>query len=82
GEKQAAGVLQKQPLVPDKGARTAYGHWDARQTAMSQSIPYIAACVLVPALWGVLMYFVFGWWQRRRQGKALENRPPPIDYSI
>jgi hypothetical protein len=49
---------------------------------MSPSILYVAACVLVPALWGVLMFFVFGWWHKRRQGKALENRPPPIDYSI
>jgi len=39
-------------------------------------ILYAAACVVVPALWGLAMYKVFGRVQRQRKG------PPPIDYMI
>ncbi|MEZ4221137.1 MAG: hypothetical protein R3B13_09415 [Polyangiaceae bacterium] len=49
---------------------------------MNPSLLYVAACVLVPAAWGVIMYFLFEWLQARRRNKRLEERPPPIDYSI
>jgi hypothetical protein len=45
---------------------------------------YAVACVILPALWGVLVYLVFGLLQRRRArriGRA-PGDPPPIDYSI
>ncbi len=38
------------------------------------AVLYAAACVVVPALWGLTMYVVFGRVQRQRKG------PPPIDY--
>lgn len=40
------------------------------------------ACVLVPGLWGVLMYFVVSALSRRKLTRDTENAPPPIDYSI
>jgi hypothetical protein len=49
---------------------------------LSTSLPYAIACVVVPAAWGVLMYFVFGWWDARRRRSLPKNGPPPIDYSI
>jgi len=45
---------------------------------------YAFACVALPAVWGVLMYYVFGLIQRRRErivGRTTGD-PPPIDYSI
>lgn len=44
---------------------------------------YVAACVVVPAAWGVLSAWVFQRLDRRKQ--SLENeaaRRPPVDYSI
>jgi hypothetical protein len=48
------------------------------------SLAYAVACVVLPALWGVLMYYVFGLVQRRRRRGAAHEapNPPPIDYSI
>ncbi|MBK8995563.1 MAG: hypothetical protein IPM35_07435 [Myxococcales bacterium] len=43
---------------------------------------YVAACVVLPAVWGVLMYFAFGALERRRQKNVRRDAPPPIDYSI
>ncbi len=43
-------------------------------------VAYAAACVLLPAAWGVLMYYAFGFLQRRRERRSGE--PPPIDYLI
>jgi hypothetical protein len=45
---------------------------------------YSVACVVVPAGWGVLMYFVFNALSRRNgnHGHDDSDRPPPIDYSI
>ena len=43
---------------------------------------YVAACVVVPAAWGVLMYFVFGALRRRRQRETTRPEQPPVDYSI
>ncbi|MCA9596889.1 MAG: hypothetical protein KC776_26420 [Myxococcales bacterium] len=48
---------------------------------MNSSLSYALACVVVPAVWGVLMYFVFGYWDARRR-RAPKDGPPPIDYSI
>jgi hypothetical protein len=51
-----------------------------------QAVAYGLGCVVVPAIWGVAMYYVFGWIQRRRE--RLRGRtgapgdPPPIDYRI
>jgi hypothetical protein len=42
---------------------------------------YAALCVLVPAVWAVAMYFLFGWVDRRRAARN-KNDLPPIDYSI
>ena len=49
---------------------------------MTGSILYASACVLVPALWGVVMYHVFGWIQRRTRRGGPKADVPPIDYSI
>lgn len=38
--------------------------------------------VVLPAVWGVLMYVVFGAIERRRKRSAAKDAPPPIDYSI
>jgi hypothetical protein len=48
------------------------------------SLAYAVACIVLPALWGVLMYHVFGLVQRRRGRRAMHeaSHPPPIDYSI
>ena len=44
------------------------------------TLAYVAACVLVPAAWGVLSVWLFRRLERRR---AETSRPaPPIDYSI
>lgn len=43
---------------------------------------YVAACLLGPPLWGVLMYFAFGFVDRRRRRVAAAQDPPPIDYAI
>jgi len=43
---------------------------------------YVAACVVVPAVWGVLMYWAFGALDRRRRRAARNDAPPPVDYSI
>jgi len=37
---------------------------------------YAAACVVIPALWGLIMYAVFNRFHRKRK------QPPPIDYMI
>lgn len=42
---------------------------------------HVAACVVVPGVWGVLMYFAFSAFDRRR-GESTQEGPPPIDYSI
>ena len=45
---------------------------------------YAAACVVIPAAWGLAMAWLFGAVERRRKA-AVERRdgdPPPIDYSI
>lgn len=39
---------------------------------------YAAVCLVVPALWGLSMYALFGAWERRKKPGEL----PPIDYSI
>lgn len=49
--------------------------------SVNSSLSYALACVVVPAVWGVLMYFVFGYWDARRR-RAPKDGPPPIDYSI
>ncbi len=41
---------------------------------------YIAACVLVPALWGAVSAWLFSGLDRRRREKQRER--PPIDYMI
>lgn len=42
---------------------------------------YVAACVLGPAAWGTLMYFLYNWVDKRRRRVKREDAPP-IDYSI
>lgn len=49
---------------------------------MSSGWGYALACVAVPAVWGVVMYYAFGWWDARRRRRAQRDAPPPIDYSI
>jgi hypothetical protein len=44
------------------------------------SVAYAVACVVLPAAWGVAMYYVFGFLRRRRERQPGE--PPPVDYSI
>lgn len=43
---------------------------------------FAVSCVVLPAVWGVLMYFVFGAFQRRYERVVRKDAPPPIDYSI
>ena len=43
---------------------------------------FALSCVVLPAAWGVLMYFVFGAFERRYRRVARKDAPPPIDYSI
>lgn len=45
------------------------------------TVIYAIVCVVAPAIWGVAMYFAFGWLKRRleRRGK---DQLPPVDYSI
>jgi hypothetical protein len=43
---------------------------------------HVAACVVVPAAWGIAMFYVFEAIDRRRQKRARREAPPPIDYSI
>ena len=43
---------------------------------------YALACVAVPALWGLLMYRVFGWLRNRTKKGGGKDEPPPVDYSI
>ncbi|MEW5854130.1 MAG: hypothetical protein AB2A00_35470 [Myxococcota bacterium] len=46
-----------------------------------ETVLYALACVAIPAVWGVVMVYVFGRWaERRRQDSARDI--PPIDYSI
>jgi uncharacterized SAM-binding protein YcdF (DUF218 family) len=45
------------------------------------TVLYAIACVAIPALWGVVMYYAFGYWERRRR-KARAPELPPVDYSI
>lgn len=42
--------------------------------------PYIAACILVPALWGAASAWLFSLVDRRRGER--ERQRPPIDYMI
>jgi len=42
-------------------------------------VAYVAACVVVPALWGAVTAWVF---TRRDRRKAEADRRPPIDYHI
>jgi len=48
------------------------------------TLAYAIACVVLPALWGVLMYYAFGFVQRRRERRSTRRAgdPPPADYSI
>jgi hypothetical protein len=39
-------------------------------------------CVVVPAGWGVLMYFVFNALSAKRAASDRDVEPPPVDYSI
>ena len=41
---------------------------------------YIAACVIVPALWGAVSAWLFSRLDRRRREQMPER--PPIDYMI
>lgn len=43
---------------------------------------YVAACVVIPGAWGVLAYFAFGAFERRRKHAARRDARPPVDYSI
>jgi hypothetical protein len=42
---------------------------------------YVAACVVVPGVWGVAMYYAFGAIDRRRK-RSVKSDTPPVDYSI
>jgi hypothetical protein len=44
-------------------------------------IGYIAACILVPALWGAITAWLFTRRDKQREAEELERRPP-IDYVI
>jgi hypothetical protein len=51
------------------------------------TVLYALACVLAPAAWGLAMFYVFGFVDRRRAERAekpdhREEELPPIDYSI
>ena len=41
---------------------------------------YAIACVVAPAVWGLAMYYVFGWLRRRMERRGA--KVPPVDYSI
>ena len=43
---------------------------------------YSGLCVVVPAIWGIVMYFAFNALASRRQEQQRAGDPPPIDYSI
>ncbi len=45
---------------------------------------YIVLCLVVPAVWGVMMYKAFDWLVRRRAASDADggDEQPPIDYSI
>ena len=43
---------------------------------------YLAACLLAPPAWGVVMYFAFGFVDRRRRRAAARQALPPVDYAI
>jgi hypothetical protein len=43
---------------------------------------YPLGCVLVPCVIGIVMYFGFEAWERRRRAGPPENELPIIDYSI
>jgi len=49
---------------------------------MSSLWMYAASCVVVPAAWGVAMYFAFDFIGKRRDVQRKKSDPPPIDYSI
>jgi hypothetical protein len=40
---------------------------------------YVVSCVVVPAIWGVAMYYVFSALKKRPRQ---DSDPPPVDYSI
>lgn len=50
--------------------------------SMTSGWLYALTCVVVPGLWGVAMYYVFGLVERRRQKSIQRDAPPPVDYSI
>jgi hypothetical protein len=43
---------------------------------------HVIACVALPAVWGVAMYYVFSAANRRLSAPESSSGPPPIDYSI
>jgi len=48
---------------------------------------YAGGCVLLPSLWAVAVFYLFGWIDRRRSPAAQPPRPkddelPPVDYMI
>jgi hypothetical protein len=43
-----------------------------------EKVAYVAACVLVPALWGALAAWLF----TRRDRRSADDRHPPVDYHI
>jgi len=49
-----------------------------------RTLLYAFACLVLPALWGLVMVRVFGYWERRRLPARTRDDPdlPPIDYSI
>ena len=53
-----------------------------------RTLLYAVACVAIPSVWGVGMYYAFGWWQKRRtlsrvDGRQIDEREvPSIDYYI
>jgi CubicO group peptidase (beta-lactamase class C family) len=49
---------------------------------MTAMVLYAVACVVAPAVWGVAMYYVFGWMRRRLERGGGKDRVPPVDYSI
>jgi hypothetical protein len=45
------------------------------------SLLHVAACVVVPAIIALVMYLLFGAWDRRRRRNHAAELPP-IDYLI